>query len=343
MVTHMLNDRRRAVLSALVSEYIASAHPVASRLLVERYGLGVSTATVRNDLAALEETGYVYQPHVSAGRVPTDTGYRSFVDGITGSSVEAADYGPEAVAIRRFFGEREMELTDLMRDTAALLSRMTAYMSVVVAPAVRRARIKRVSLVSLGARQVLLVVITDLGQVAKRFVELTLPVSETELADIERFLAGALDAVVAEQAQVVHRELLEAPTAFRQIAAVLIEEVLACMVEAEDERLVHGGAAGLLAQPEFADPRSARPLLELLEEGLVLVHSLAEVAESGSTVIRLGHENAIEGLSNASVVATSFGPSGGRGVVCLIGPTRMDYGRAIGVTRCVADALSDTL
>jgi heat-inducible transcriptional repressor len=339
----MLNDRRRAVLSALVSEYIASAHPVASRLLVERYGLGVSTATVRNDLAALEETGYVYQPHVSAGRVPTDTGYRSFVDGITGSSMEAAESGPEAAAIRRFFGERDMELTDLMRDTAALLSRMTAYMSVVVAPAVRRARIKRVSLVSLGPRQVLLVVITDLGQVAKRFVELSSSVSESELADIERFLAGALDTVVAEQAEIVHRELLEAPTAFRQIAAVLIEEVLACMVEAEDERLVHGGAAGLLAQPEFADPRSARPLLELLEEGLVLVHSLAEVADSGSTVIRIGHENTIEGLANASVVATSFGPSGGRGVVCLIGPTRMDYGRAIGVTRCVADALSDTL
>jgi heat-inducible transcriptional repressor len=339
----MLNDRRRAVLSALVNEYIASAHPVASRALVERYGLGVSPATVRNDLAALEETGHVYQPHVSAGRVPTDVGYRSFVDGIAGSSAEAAERGPEADAIRRFFGERDMELTDLMRDTAALLSRMTAYMSVVVAPAVRRARIKRVSLVSLGPRQVLLVVITDLGQVAKRFVELTVNVSESELADIERFLAGALDAVVAEQAQMVHRELLDAPTAFRQIAAVLIEEVLACMVEAEDERLVHGGAAGLLAQPEFADPRSARPLLELVEEGLVLVHSLAEVAESGSTVIRIGHENAIEGLSNASVVATSFGPTGGRGVVCLIGPTRMDYGRAIGVTRCVADALSDTL
>jgi heat-inducible transcriptional repressor len=339
----MLNDRRRAVLSALAMYSDTSAHPVASRLLVERYGLGVSTATVRNDLAALEETGYVYQPHVSAGRVPTDTGYRSFVDGITGSSMEAAESGPEAAAIRRFFGERDMELTDLMRDTAALLSRMTAYMSVVVAPAVRRARIKRVSLVSLGPRQVLLVVITDLGQVAKRFVELSSSVSESELADIERFLAGALDTVVAEQAEIVHRELLEAPTAFRQIAAVLIEEVLACMVEAEDERLVHGGAAGLLAQPEFADPRSARPLLELLEEGLVLVHSLAEVADSGSTVIRIGHENTIEGLANASVVATSFGPSGGRGVVCLIGPTRMDYGRAIGVTRCVADALSDTL
>lgn len=343
----MLNSRRRAVLSALVSEYIASAHPVASRVLVERYGLNVSPATVRNDLAALEETGYVFQPHVSAGRVPTDGGYRVYVDDITEPATERASAGADAALIRRFYGEHDSDLTDLLRDTAVMLSRMTTYMSVVVAPAVRRARIKRVSLVSLGPRQALLVVITDRGQVAKRFVELSTAVTEDELADIERFLGGALDTAVAEQAEVVHRELLNAPTAFREIAAVVIEEVLACMVEAEDERLVHGGAAGLLSQPEFADPRSARPLLELVEQGLVLVHALGDLtgygAPCGSAVVRIGRENTIEGLSNASIVAASFGPSDSRGVVCLIGPTRMDYTRAIGVTQCVADALSDTL
>ena len=148
---------------------------------------------------------------------------------------------------------------------------------------------------------------------------------------------------MAEQAEAVHRELLEAPTAFREIAAVLIEEVLAAMVEAEDERMVHGGAAGLLAQPEFADPRSARPLLELVEEGLVLVHTLGEMAGEGETVVRIGRENSITGLANASIVATAFGPRDASGVVCLIGPTRMDYGRAIGVTRCVADALSENV
>lgn len=339
----MLNQRRRAVLSALVSEYIASAHPVASRVLVERYGLRVSPATVRSDLAVLEEIGYVYQPHVSAGRVPTDGGYRAFVDTISDPASEAAEDRPEAAAIRRFYGERELETSDLMRETAALLSRMTAYMSVVVAPTVRRARIKRVSLVSIGRHQVLLVVITDRGQVAKRFVELSASITESELSDIERFLAGALDAIGTAEAEAVHRELLQAPAAFRQIAAVLIEEVVACMVEADDERFVHGGAAGLLTQPEFADPRSARPLLELVEEGLVLVHALADLAGGGETVVRIGSENTISGLANASIVATTFGPADAAGVVCLIGPTRMDYSRAIGVTRCVADALSATL
>ncbi len=339
----MLNQRRRAVLSALVSEYVASAHPVASRALVERHGLTVSTATVRSDLAALEDTGYVYQPHVSSGRVPTDDGYRAYVDGLAAPSAGAATLRPEAETIRRFYGRREVALPDLLSETAALLARMTAYMSVIVAPTVRRARIKRVSLISLGARIVLLVVITDRGQVAKRSVELSSAVTEPELADIERFLAGALDAVVAEEAEAVHRELLAAPTAFREIAAVLIEEVVACMIEAEDDRHTHGGAAGLLGQPEFADPRSARPLLELVEEGLVLVHALADMTGSGETVVRIGRENTLSGLSNASVIATSFGPSDAPGVVCVIGPTRMDYGRTIGVTRCVADALSESL
>ena len=338
----MLNDRRREVLSALVSEYIASAHPVASRVLVERYGLHVSPATVRNDLAYLEDSGYVYQPHVSAGRVPTDGGYRAYVDDLGAGAMDAAG-STELETIRRFYGGREMEVSDLLRETALLLSRMTTYMSVVVAPAVRRARIKRVSLVSLGARQVLLVVVTDRGQVAKRYVELEVPITERELADIESFLAGALEAVVSEEAEAVHRELLQAPTAFRQIAAALIGEVLACMVEAEDERLVHGGVAGLLAQPEFADPKEARPLLELVEEGLVLVHALCDAAGTEGTVVRIGRENTIEELSRASVVATAFGPHGGEGVVCLIGPTRMDYRRAMGITRRVADELSETL
>jgi heat-inducible transcriptional repressor len=338
----MLNERRRAILAALVSEYIASAHPVASKVLVERYGLGCSTATVRNDLAALEETGYVYQPHVSAGRVPTDGGYRVYVNDVTPLSGGGAD-AHEEEAIRRFYGERDVDLSDMMRETVALLGRMTRYMSIVVAPAVRRARIKRVSLVALGPMQVLLVVITDTGQVAKRYVELSTAVTEDKLAEIERFLSGALDTVVTQEAEALHRELLRAPTAFREIAAALIQEVVACMVEAEDERLVLGGTSGLLSQPEFADPRASRPLLELVEEGLVLVHSLTELARDGETVVRIGHENHLDGLAASSVVATGFGPDGGEGVVCLIGPTRMDYGRSISITRCVAEALSDTL
>src|SRR5450759_2332881 len=145
----MLSERRRAVLAALIDEYVSSAHPVPSKVLVERYGLGCSPATVRNDLAALEGTGYVFQPHVSAGRVPTDVGYREYVD--TMVQEPRGTYSPVGdEANRRFYATHELEVGDLMRRTASLLAAITGYVSVVVAPAVRRSRIKRVSLVAMG-------------------------------------------------------------------------------------------------------------------------------------------------------------------------------------------------
>ena len=338
----MLSERRHAVLSALIDEYVSSAHPVPSKVLVERYGLGCSPATVRNDLAALEETGYVYQPHVSAGRVPTDVGYREYVD--TLASESRGTYTPsEADSIRRFYATHELEVGDLMRQTASLLAAMTGYVSVVVAPAVRRSRIKRVSLVSMGERQVLLVVITDSGQVAKRFVDVNQHLTDDQLRDLEGFLSRNLDDHVAEEAEVLERELLRAPSSFRAAAATLIREIVDCMEEADDERLVHGGAAGLLKLPEFADSQRATPLLGMLEDGLSMLRTLTEIGGPGGTVVRIGRENAREELAGASVVATDYGDHDSAGFVAVIGPTRMDYGRAMAVTRCVAGELDEAL
>ncbi len=338
----MLSERRRAVLSALIDEYVSSAHPVSSKVLVERYGLGCSPATVRNDLAALEGTGYVYQPHVSAGRVPTDVGYREYVD--TLASEPRGTYTPnEAESIRRFYATHELEVSDLMRRTASLLADMTGYVSVVIAPAVRRSRIKRVSLVAMGERQVLLVVITDLGQVAKRFVELAQPLTDEQLHELEGFLSHSLDDRVAEEAEVLERELLRAPSSFRAAAATLIREIVDCMEEADDERVVHGGAAGLLKLPEFADSQRATPLLGMLEDGLSMLRTLTDISGPGGTVVSIGRENAREELAGASVVATDYGDRDASGFVALIGPTRMDYGRAMAVTSCVAGELDDAL
>lgn len=338
----MLSERRRAVLAALIDEYVSSAHPVPSKALVERYGLGCSPATVRTDLAALEETGYVYQPHISAGRVPTDVGYREYVDSMVGEPGGA--HSPrEAEAIRRFYATHELEVGDLMRQTASLLAAMTGYISVVVAPAVGRSRIKRVSLVAMGDRQVLLVVITDRGQVAKRFVEVAQPLTEEQLRDLEGFLSQSLDDKVAEEAGVLERELLRAPSSFRAAAATLVREIVDCMEEADDERVVHGGAAGLLKLPEFADPQRATPVLGMLEDGLAMLRTLTDIGGPGGTVVSIGHENAREELVFTSVVATDYGGRDSSGFVALIGPTRMDYGHAMSVTRCVAEELDEAL
>lgn len=339
----MLNERRRLILRSLVEEYVQSAQPVASRSLVARYDLGCSPATVRNDLAALEETGHVRQPHVSAGRVPTDLGYRAFVDSMMDDSAENPGLGTDEVeAIHQHYGRIEHEVADLMRDTSALLSRLTSYVSVVLAPAIDRARIKRVSAVRLGATRVAVVVITDTGQVVNRTAELAMPVSEDDVRDVEAHLNGALDDTYAQEVRSVRSALSADRSERAEFMREVVDVVLECLAEADEDRVYHGGASGLLSQPEFADPRMLQPLLTLLEDGVAVLQTLSSVIQCGGMVVRIGAENP-EGLDRLSMVAAAYGHGGSEGIIGVIGPTRMDYPRTVASVRCVADSLSDAL
>ncbi|MFA5845121.1 MAG: heat-inducible transcriptional repressor HrcA [Coriobacteriia bacterium] len=333
----MLNDRRRIVLSALVEEYVHSAQPVASRSIVDRSRLRCSPATVRNDLAALEETGLVFQPHVSSGRVPTDSGYRVFVDDLAPSECLTPE---EAAGVRRTLGELEVEFHDLMRETAQVLARLSGYAAVAVAPMPRRARIRRVSLVPMGPRRVLVVVVTDGGQVVNRPVEFADPIGEEALAASERTLNAHLDGRVAAEVGALREPL--AGTDGDAVAAGLLTDVAECLVEADRDRLHHAGVSALLAQPEFADPEVIRPLVAVLENGVAFLRALGESASAEDVTVRIGHENDIAELGRLSFVAAAYGGSDG-GVVGLIGPTRMEYARAMSAVRCVADGLSSAM
>ncbi len=337
----MLNERRRDILAALVAEYVASAHPVSSRTLVERYGLTCSPATVRNDLVALEEGGLVFQPHVSAGRIPTEEGYRTYVDSVGDEREPVSEQ--DVLDVRRRLSAAEHELDELLRSAAAVLASTTPYASVVVGPAPRRARIRRVTLVPMSEREVLVVVVTDVGQVLKSLVELREPVSPTDLADVETFIsATAADRRPLEVAAVRH-ELLRDPTPFRRLVVDLLDVATSALDEAEGERVALGGLGRLLTLPEFADPRAVGPLVDLFEDTHDTLASLAELAEPGQTVVRIGHENEDAALSGVSIVASAYDSAAGSGVVCLLGPTRMQYVRAIAMTACVAAELSETL
>jgi heat-inducible transcriptional repressor len=336
----VLNDRRRIVLSALVEEYIHSAQPVASRCLVDRYRVGCSPATVRNDLVHLEETGYVYQPHVSAGRIPTDTGYRAYVDGIAARGVAPALSAQEVEAVQSCYTSLEHQISDLMRETSAMLSQLTSYVAVVLAPVLQRSRIKRIDLVALGARRALVVVITAAGRVANRQVEFADDITSEQLAEAERFLNETFDDQPAEDVRTLRDDGLPA---LPPVAARVLAEVLDCLSEADGEQLYRDGTATLLAQPEFAESRVVRPLIALMEDGFAMLRVLDEVLQAEDVVIRIGHENATVGLERVSFVASSYTAGEAEGIVGLIGPTRMDYERAIGAVRCVADGLSEAL
>jgi len=338
----MLNDRRRMVLSALVNEYVARVQPVGSKVLVERYHLGCSPATVRSELAALEETGFVFQPHTSAGRIPTDSGYRAYVDDV----VADGDMGlsvSEAESVRRCFARMEHELADLMRETSALLSRLTSCVAVVAAPTLRRARIRRVTVVPLGPRRALVVVVTDLGQVANRAVEFAEDASPQALANAERHLSSALEGAVSEAAERTRGEADEIPGVETAIAVRVLDAALDCLAEADEDRVLTGGVSALLANPEFNDPAAVRPLVGLLEDGMAMLTVLSEVMRTPDVEVRIGRENPSSALEHASFVAARYGEGDSGGIIGVIGPTRMDYRRAMSAVRTISESLTGAL
>lgn len=338
----MLSDRRRVVLAALVNEYVRSAQPVGSKQLVDRYDLRVSPATVRNELAFLEEAGYVFQPHVSAGRVPTDSGYRTFVDAMMASQPASSLTPEEIEAIHGQYVALEHEVAEAMRETSALLSRLTSYVAVVIAPTLRRARIRRVNLVWLAETRAVVVVVTDSGRVADRTVDLAEPIGVDQLTAVEFLLNTALDGKVGAEVRTERGGIESSAHVPPRVAAQVIDEVLDCLLEADADRVVTGGVSALLAQPEFADPRLVSPLLQLLEDGLATLHALSGVMQTSDVAVRIGAENPA-GLDRLSVVAANYEADGTGGVVGVIGPTRMDYARAVSAVRTVADGLTEAL
>lgn len=328
----MLNARRRRVLKALVEEYVVSAQPVGSKTLVARHELGCSPATVRNELAILEETGYAVQPHVSAGRLPTDSGYRDFVDGLL-ERVAERQLEPATLS-------RATEVDDLMRETSALLTRLTDSLAVVLAPSVYLARVKRLNLISMGVNRALIVLITDSGQVLNRHVVLPQDASPDRIAAAERYLNAALVAKRAADIRFLRESLIPRE---EQLEGFILDEILDELSEADRDRLYHVGVPALLAQPEFHDADRAAPLIECVENGLALLETLSEALPNNGITVRIGRENRREELGGVSVVAIHYGAGNSDGVVGVIGPTRMNYERAIEAVRTVADGLSSAL
>jgi heat-inducible transcriptional repressor len=327
-------------LQALIEEYIGNGQPVGSKSLVDHHDLGCSSATVRNELAALEETGYVYQPHVSSGRVPTDLGYREFVDGILTRADQIPVVDAQESAVR--YAELAGEIDDLIRETSSILSRLTHYVALVVAPTLSLARVRKVDLVRLGADRGLVVVITEDGQVVNRGMHLGTDVSESRIAEVERAL-GSLEGKKASDVRQL-RDALDSQTDSDGLVSRVMEELLDCLEEADRDRLHHVGLPELMALPEFADADSVRPLMTVLEDGLTMLDSLSDVMRARSDLtVRIGHENRLRELGGMSLVATRYGTGSLDGVVGVIGPTRMDYPRTIAAVKSAADGLTDAL
>ena len=336
----MLEERRLAVLRAIVEDYVATHEPVGSKALAERHSLGVSPATIRNDMAALEEEGFIAQPHTSAGRVPTDRGYRLFVDRL--SHVKPLSPA-ERRAIQNFL-EDAVDLDDVMSRTVRLLAQVTRQVALVQYPSLSRSSVRHVELVALSSTRLIMVIIVDSGRVEQRTIDLPAPISEELLGDIRSRLVVALG-------NKPFTDVPEALAAFdeaflpedRQVARLVAAVVLEAVTERPDERIVLGGTAHLARYGE-SFPIAIQPVLEALEEQVVLLRLLGEATSRQAVTVRIGHENPVEGLEATSVITASYA-HGDRAVASLgvVGPTHMDYPGTMGAVQAVAQYLSRIL
>ena len=331
----MLSDRRQIVLRALIEEYIARALPVGSRTLVERYNLGISSATVRNELSLLEEMGYLAQPHTSAGRIPTDFGYRAFVDELLSES--DPDNGEDALA--RELRESASDLDDLMDRTSQALARFTDCMTLLVPPRILSVDIRLVNLVLLTPQRLLTVIVTEDGQVFDRQMDLPRDYSQDEIGKMQEALNNIL---VGTSLSSTSGELpLGASGVHDDLFRMVMAEILACLKDQNAIKAHPLGISHLLGKPEFSDSSCLMPVLEELEGDTMLLRVFNDAAASEEPVVRIGHENDSEALSSVSLIANRFGEAEHSGLILIVGPTRMDYSQVLKAVRAARNVLKD--
>jgi heat-inducible transcriptional repressor len=337
----MVSERSLEVLRVIVQDYVASREPVGSKAIVERHAFGVSAATIRNDMAQLEEEELITAPHTSSGRVPTDKGYRVFVDQLT----ELRPLTPaQRQAIETFLGEA-VDLDDVLARTVRLLSQFTSQVALAQYPSFGSARVRHIEIVALGPTRLMTVLITDTGRVDQRLLDVATPIADEALADVRGRINAELGGLALADAAA---KLATLPSVVTREHADLMQAVVASLGEQvaanRQDRLVMAGAANL-ARTERDFRGSIYPVLEALEEQVTMLKLFSEMEiEVDAVRASIGHEHDASGLGETSVVATGYTTTGG-GLAHLgvLGPTRMDYSNNMAAVRAVARYLTRLL
>jgi len=323
--------RRLEILRAIVDEYVATQEPVGSKSIAARSGLGISPATIRNEMAVLEEEGLITHPHTSAGRIPTDLGYRVFVD-------KLATVKPLSSAERRAietFLEGALDLDDVVLRTVRLLADVTKQVAVVQYPSMVKSRVRHVELVALAPSRLMMILITDAGRVEQRVLELSSDSTDVFLSTLRNQINNAvMGQRLPDVADRISGILESYSASDRKNVAVVISALIEMAMERPEEKVVLAGTANLARFSEDFTTHM-HPVLEALEEQVVLLRLLGDAGEN--VQVRIGTEQAERNLRSTSLVTVGYGATDSPlGALGVLGPTRMDYAGSIAAVSAVA-------
>lgn len=331
----ILQERKELILKILVNEYISKAVPVSSEIITRNYSLGFSSATIRNELAKLEELGYVAKPHTSAGSIPTDKGYRYYVESLLDVQEVPAE---EQSKIRKSFHQDRRELDELFRLAAALLAGLSQYFALVTLPKASRTRLKHVELVLIREYIALIVLVLDQARLRQQLITFDFPVTQKELGLATDRLNEMYQGLTIAEIQKRDNELTH-----------LEEEVLPVVVGLMDSganqefsEAYVDGIRHILHHPELARNEKTKNLLELVERKTLETQILPRLSTKRGIQVIIGEENPEEAMKHCSIVISRYGVPGEiGGIIGLLGPTRMNYSWAISITRFLTNVLSE--
>ncbi len=337
-----IDDRKQRVLLAIIRDYITTAEPVGSRTIAKRYKLGVSPATIRNEMADLEEMGYIEQPHTSSGRIPSERGYRYYVDYLMKRKKLTKE---EENIIRREFAARVRDVGQVIQKAGVLLSQLTQYTAMVLSPRIEASSFKHIQIISMQPAQAMIIVVMDNGIVHHRMLEVPESLNAGDMNTITCVLNAKLQGLTMEKIKLtLMKEIYYELAKHKQILDLAMDLIHESLVIKPEDKIYLGGVFNMLNQPEFHNVEKVKTLLSILEQEEML-HRLLKGGNAGDVItVRIGGEIDNEGIRECSMITAPYSVSGRRiGSLGVIGPTRMEYARVISVVDFTTKNLSRVL
>lgn len=336
-----LTQRERAILKYIVQDFIMTANPVGSRYLVKKYGLGLSPATVRNVMADLEEMGYLTHPHTSAGRIPTDKGYRFYVDNLLQLEKLTVE---EQLAIKRAV-ENKLEIEEILKDASKLIGRISKQISIILSPQLGEGILEKIELIEVSSNKILVVLSIQSGFIRTIILEVPSEISRTHLEAVNAILNERLSGLTLRQIRDTFAERIrDIQNEYFNLMHIFLDSADKIFYDFYDVEKIHiGGANEILLHPEFSKPENFRNIIDLIENEDIIIRLLQTIARVGKVTVSIGSENFEERLRGYSLITSKYRVGSVTGTIALIGPKRMNYAKMIPIVDYATKVLSGVL